>query len=369
MRILHLLYESKDDYFGIGGVGIRAYEIYKHLKERHDITLLCKKYPEARDGEIEGLKHIFVGTESKSLTKTLLSYAYHASQFVKKYCNDFDIIIEEFSPAIPTFFNFFINKPIVLQIQGYTGRLYFNKYNFAYALVLSSLERMMPKFYRNYIFVNEITIKKFKLPKSKNNIKVIPNGISSDLLIVKPLDENYMLYLGRIDIYAKGLDTLLDAYKEFYKFFPEKKLLIAGDGKDLDKFKAIIKDLPMEMQKNIELLGWVSGQRKIDVIKNASFCIFPSRHEVQPITIMEVLACEKAVVISDIPELAYAVKNRTGISFRTGDCHSLFLSMKEIAQNNEKSKMGKRGRELVKNLTWDKIALEYEKFLLTIAES
>lgn len=26
MKILHLLYESRGDYFGIGGAGIRAYE-------------------------------------------------------------------------------------------------------------------------------------------------------------------------------------------------------------------------------------------------------------------------------------------------------------------------------------------------------
>ncbi len=84
MKILHLLYESKGDYFGIGGVGIRAYEIYRHLRDRHDITLLCKKYLGAKDGEINGLRHVFVGTESKSLMKTLLSYAYQSTVFVKK---------------------------------------------------------------------------------------------------------------------------------------------------------------------------------------------------------------------------------------------------------------------------------------------
>lgn len=117
MKILHLLYESKGDYFGIGGVGIRAYEIYSHLRDRHDITLLCKKYPEAKDKEIEGLKHIFVGTESKSLTTTLLSYAYHAALFVKRHGERFDVIIEEFSPAIPTFLHVFTKKPIILQVQ------------------------------------------------------------------------------------------------------------------------------------------------------------------------------------------------------------------------------------------------------------
>ncbi len=122
MKILHLLYESKGDYFGIGGVGIRAYEIYNYLKERHEVTLLCKKYPGAEDGEIGGLRHIFVGTESKSFAKALLSYTYHAVRFVKRYGNKFDIIIEDFSPAAPTFLHVFTKRPIVLQVQGYTGR-------------------------------------------------------------------------------------------------------------------------------------------------------------------------------------------------------------------------------------------------------
>ena len=136
MKILHLLYESKGDYFGIGGVGIRAYEIYGRLKDRHDITLLCKKYPGAVDGYKEGVKHVFVGTESRGLTKTLLSYAWQALLFARKYGKEFDIIIEEFSPGIPTFLHFFSGRPLVLQIQGYTGIKYFEKYNIFYSFVL-----------------------------------------------------------------------------------------------------------------------------------------------------------------------------------------------------------------------------------------
>ena len=85
MKILHLLYESKGDYFGIGGVGIRAYEIYRYLKDHHEVTLLCRKYPGAANGEKEGLRHIFVGEESESLTKTLLAYAYYAAKYVRRH--------------------------------------------------------------------------------------------------------------------------------------------------------------------------------------------------------------------------------------------------------------------------------------------
>ncbi len=85
MKILQLIYESLGNPFGFGGAGVRAYEIYKRLKDRHDITLLCMKYHGARDGEIEGLKHIFIGTESKSLAKSVFSYTVKAANFVRRY--------------------------------------------------------------------------------------------------------------------------------------------------------------------------------------------------------------------------------------------------------------------------------------------
>ncbi len=66
-----------------------------------------------------------------------------------------------------------------------------------------------------------------------------------------PEENNYILYLGRIDIYAKGLDTLIDAYKDFCKSFPEIRLFIAGDGREMKEFKDMLLKLPDDVQKEI----------------------------------------------------------------------------------------------------------------------
>ena len=367
MKILHLLYESKGDYFGIGGVGIRAYEIYRHLSSRHDITLLCKKYPGARDKEIEGLKHVFVGSESNNLTRALLSYAFHAAQFARKYGDEFDIIVEEFSPAIPTFLHLWTKKPLVLQVQGYTGRLYFKKYNPFYALVLCGLEQVRPRYYRQFIFISDQTVKRFSLNKNAN-YRVIPNGVSGEFLHVAPGEGDYVLYLGRIDIYGKGLDLLIRAYKEFFEVFPHIRLVIAGDGRDMDTFHNLLSGLPDAVRKNIEMVGWVSGNTKKEILQNAIFTVFPSRHEVQPISVLEAMACEKAVLVSDIPEFSFVTKHGAGIAFRSGDPVSLAQSMKDMAFSDMREEMGKRAREFVEDRTWDSIAMVYEQFLQHVIE-
>jgi glycosyltransferase involved in cell wall biosynthesis len=368
MKILHLLYESKGDYFGIGGVGVRAYEIYKYLKDRHNITLLCKKYLGAEDREIEGIRHIFVGAENKSLTKTLLSYAYHATRFVKKYGDNFDIIIEEFSPAIPTFLHTFTKKPIVLQIQGYTGVRYFEKYNIFYSGILYIFERLLPLFYRNIIVVSYITKKRYHFNNRNKKIEVISNGIPEELLSYNSGESDYILYLGRIDIHHKGLDILLDAYREFYKIFPHIGLVIAGDGRDREKFLALIQKLPGAIQKNIELSGWADDKKKVHLLRNALMVIMPSRYETQGIVALEAMACGKPLVVSDIPELRYVMQSEAGISFKTGDALSLAQSMKDLMATSERKEMGQRGREYVKGFTWDRIALKYEQFLHEVVE-
>lgn len=341
---------------------MRAYEIYKRLKDRHDISLLCKKYPGAADREIDCLRHIFVGAESRSLARALLSYAYHASLFVKKCGDEFDVIIEEFSPAIPTFLHAFSKRPIVLQVQGYTGGLYFRKYNPIYAATLALLERMRPRYYDNFIFINSETTKKFLLKRTKR-AAIISNGIPPEMLEVAQNEESYILYLGRIDIYGKGLDILLGAYAEFYKAFPDIRLVVAGDGKDTESFKEMLRKLPHGVSKNIELAGWVSDGKKTGVIKNALSVVFPSRHEVQPIAVLEAMACRKPVIVSGIPEFGFVTRVGAGISFKSGDAVSLAESMKHMVADAERKEMGRRGREWVKDRTWDKIAKEYEGFL------
>ncbi|QWR77289.1 glycosyltransferase family 4 protein [Candidatus Magnetomonas plexicatena] len=366
MKILHLLYESKGDSFGIGGVGVRAYELYKFIGKRHDVTLLCKKYKGAKDGVIEGIKHVFCGIESNSLTVALLSYALFASIYVRLNGHKYDVIIEEFSPAIPTFLCFYKKRPLAVQIQGFTGWQYFGKYNPFYALTLFVFERIFPKLYKNIILVNGVTAKRLNLPKNKN-IAIIPNGIDETLLKTQVGEGSYILYLGRIDIHTKRLDLLIKAYEDVYKSYPEVKLVIAGDGRDMEKLNTILSGLDENVRNNISLPGWVEKEQKVEYLSNALMVVLPSQYEVQPIAVTEALAAGRAVIVSDIEELEAMVKSGLCVSFKSGDYQALAVQIMNLLKDTKlRQTLGRTGRKWAYDYHWEKLSSDFEKFLLTL---
>jgi glycosyltransferase involved in cell wall biosynthesis len=364
MKILQIIYESPNCPFGFGGAGVRAYEIYKRLKDRHDITLLCMKYPGAEDGEREGLKHVFVGTESRSLTKSVLAYTIKAAQFIRKHADTFDVIIENFLPSTPFFSKFLTGKPVILQVQGIMEKHSLKKFSPLYSLPMYAVEQFYPGLHDRFIFVSDITKKKImeRVKRRLISCHVIPNGIGEDLLNVVPEEKDYILFLSRIDIYTKGLDVLVGAFEKLCKSYPELRLILAGY--EFDKVDSLLSGLPSSLRERIQCAGFVSGEEKNNLLSKAKLFVLPSRHESSPISILEAAACAKPVIVSDIPELGFVSESGFGLSFPSGSIDGLAEKIDFLLRDAEtRSDMGRKGREYAGQFLWDRIALQFEDAL------
>ena len=364
MKILQIIYESPGCPFGFGGAGVRANEIYKRLKDRHDITLLCMKYPGAEDGEREGLKHVFVGTESRSLTKNVLAYTIKTAQFVRKNANNFDVVIENFLPSTPFFSKFLTRKPVILQVQGIMEKHSLKKFNPLYSLPMYAVEEFYPGLHDRFIFVSDITKKKImeRVKRQVSSCHVIPNGIGEELLNVVPEERDYILFLSRIDIYTKGLDILIKAFEKLCKRYPALRLILAGY--QFDKVDSLLSGLPSSLRERIQYAGFVSGEEKIDLLSKAKLFVMPSRHESLPISILEAAACAKPVIVSDIPELGFVSESGFGLSFPSGSIDGLAEKSDFLLRDAEtRSDMGRKGREYAGQFLWDRIALQFEDAL------
>lgn len=367
MKVLQLIYESLGNPFGFGGAGVRAYEIYKRLRDRHDITLVCMKYPGVKDCEIEGLRHIFLGAESDSLARSVLAYTVRTASFVKKYGADFDIIIENFLPSTPFFSMLFTKTPVVLQVQGIMEKHSIKKFNPLYSVPMYIGERFYPGLYDRFIFVSDVTREKVMAGMGKRPAicSVIPNGINEELLEATPWEDDYILFLSRIDVYTKGLDLLLDAFEIISPEFPELRLVLAGY--EFDRFSRLAASYPDSLKKRIEYAGFVTGDEKVKLLSGARLFVLPSRHESLPISVLEAAACGKPVIVSDIPELGFVQEECFGLSFPSGSVEGLVDKMRLLLLNGALRKdMGIKAREFAGGFLWDQIAARFEEALLCV---
>jgi glycosyltransferase involved in cell wall biosynthesis len=364
MKILQIIYESSGSPFGFGGAGVRAYEIYRRLKNEHDITLLCMKYPGAKDGDHEGLHHVFVGTESRSLARSVLAYTIEAARFVRNHAEAFDVIVENFLPSTPFFSKFLTGKPVILQVQGVMGKHSLKKFSPLYSLPMYAVEQFYPRLHDRFIFVSDVTKEQImgKMKRAVKSCHVIPNGIGEELLHVVPEEKDYLLFLSRIDIYTKGLDILVRAFEKISLRHPELRLVLAGY--EFDNVDMLLSDVRDSLRKRIEYAGFAAGDEKVRLLSGAKLFILPSRHESFPVSILEAAACGKAVVVSDIPELRHVPEAGFGLTFPSGSAEGLAEKIDLLLMDVPKREtLGRCGRNYARKFQWDAIAIHFRDAL------
>ena len=172
----------------------------------------------------------------------------------------------------------------------------------------------------------------------RDKIAYIPNFVNFDRL--KPQNEigNAFIYFGRLG-HEKGLETFIRALK-----LSGLKGWIVGTGPDEGQLRRLVAETGAE----VKFLGYLSGEKLFDAIRNARATVLPSEwYENAPVSVLESYALERPVIganIGGIPELVRA--GVTGETFQSGDAEALADRMERIASmsNEDVLTMGKAGR-------------------------
>lgn len=172
-----------------------------------------------------------------------------------------------------------------------------------------------------------------------HNIKMSKEEIKKKSEILKNKKTKELLFIGSIDE-RKGILDLLDALKKVQTPF---HLSICGNPVDKiieQKMHLAIKELPKD---SVDIKGFVCGDTKEKIIKNADILILPSYGEGFPIVLLEGIASACALITTSVGAIPEVFSNKNGIIINPGDvvgltnaietlCTDKFLS--EIFINN-----------------------------------
>lgn len=197
--------------------------------------------------------------------------------------------------------------------------------------------------------------------------RIIPYGYTvhsypKSCLINK--DEFIIGYLGRLDVQAKGLDLLINAFELFAHKHPEAKLWLVGDGED----KSVLVDWVKEKGLTHSVVFWGSkfGREKEELLENMHIFAHPSRCEGLPTAVLEAASFGLPCVVSVATNLReYIEAHQSGIVIRNDQATDLlhaFESMHRHWSRNELRFISASAISMVENsFNWSKILEKFDK--------
>ena len=166
------------------------------------------------------------------------------------------------------------------------------------------------------------------------------------------LQSRIVIYHGRIDIYAKGLDVLLEAWQQIRGPAGgwDPLLLIIGSGNDHVDFR---QRLGVQASSSIQWIDRYETDRTImrRYLSAADLYVLPSRREGFPVAPLEAMACGLPVVGSDIPAMSTIIEHGNasgGLIVPREDPRVLAETIQRLLRSDDlRSQLGRQARRNV----------------------
>lgn len=288
----------------------------------------------------------------------------------------YDVIhVQDVKGNVPGLFLSFLRRaPLVFTVHGLTP--WMRKYDsifeqkFRKFLWFASELRFL-RMTDHIIVVNKAIrdhlISKWNISASK--LSYIPNGVEPPFFSEGEnhsvrekygLPSHYCLFVGQL-ISRKGVKYLLEALDKSRNV----KCVVVGSGPEKLRLARLFEKL--ELDDKIKLLGNVPSGDLVGLYHGADFFVLPSISEALPLSLLEAMASELPVVVSDLPGLRDVVtEGNDGFLVPPANAEKLCERMEFLAENTSVcKKMGKNAKETAKKYNWGEIAKKtvevYEK--------
>ena len=170
-------------------------------------------------------------------------------------------------------------------------------------------------------------------PNSEDKFIVIPNSINSKDIslrideIKNPYPFEYIVSMGRMTS-QKNFELLINAYSKS-RITQNLKLIIIGDGPQLESLKNLVSDL--DLSNEIIFTGRLSNP--FPIVKNSKFLVNPSSYESFCNVILEALTLSKAVIATDCNygPSDMVINNVNGFLIEVDNLDQMIFSLNKLA--------------------------------------
>lgn len=209
---------------------------------------------------------------------------------------------------------------------------------------------------------------------TNREIIIVPNGIElskytkNNKTKIKDMPMKKILYLGRLEK-RKGIEFLIDAFKELKKKYPNVCLDIAGSGAKQKYLERYVKQGKIS---DIQFLGYVSEQDKIKLMANADLYCSPAPYgESFGIVLLESMAVGVPIVAGNNAGYSGVLTDKGRLSLVNPRSIVDFTQRLEIMlfDNDIRELWSKWAVKEIKKYDFSKITDKYEKVYIDAIKS
>ncbi|HEX6462194.1 MAG TPA: glycosyltransferase family 4 protein [Candidatus Saccharimonadales bacterium] len=354
-----------------GGAEKVMHELSKRLlREGHEVTVLTARYTGAsRQDEIDGVKIIRIG-KSRYLHsfQALLYYLFHLR-------HRFDVVVEVVNTA-PYFGIFFKGKAkAVLLYHQLAREIWFLEASFplnylGYYLLEPGATKLLAASHASVVTVSNSTKQDLlRYGFNSQNVHIISEGThiapveSLKVANSAKFELPTVLSFGALRSMKRTLDQV-KAFEVAKATIPELQMKIAGNDKGAygTQVKAYIQK--SRFKESIEVLGRVSDEQKLELMRKASCIVVTSIKEGWGLIVTEANSQGTPAIVYNVDGLRDAVKD--GISGRVtaSTPEALAAGMCEVLQDENQYKALQAGAyEMSKAITFEQSYQDLKKVL------
>lgn len=377
MKILHVAHFFYPC-LSAGGVVNASYQIARMQARDNSVKVIssdaCKerlKFEESRyDVDIDGIKvDYFKNISNRFKLATMLDTPIGAIFRIKNQIRDFDVVhVHEHRQTLSIIACYFARRygiPYVVQAHG-SVLPFFQK---------EGLKNIFDKVFGFKILhgaskvfaLTEVEKEQYlKMGVEEDRIEIVPLGINIEEYSDLPeegifrekfnisKDDKLIIFIGRVHE-IKGLDLLIDAFKELADSEDDVKLAIVGpDDGYMDALNLRIAEC--DLSDKVIVTGPLYKSEKQEALVDCDLFVMPSKYESFTTSGLEAMACGKPLVLTKNNHIHDWVDGSVGLAC-DDDKMSLKDSMAEVLFDEELSKkFGMNGRRLIQEkYNWDMI--------------
>ncbi len=341
---------------GIAGLESQIYEEYVRLSKQNSMIIITENTDVDSNNNLKIIKVSKISIPKFRGIFKILQYVFSTLRNSKNFDT---IYVRTFSPPellSAIFAKKFLKKKVIFLIPGtwiFVGKNFKNKLQRKIFQTLSHNSDILILYSK--LIIPEIT--SLIGPINESKISIIRNSIDAlKFLPVKLSEENSLLYVGRIHP-LKQIDDIIYAIALVNKVIPNVKLKIVGKVQSIEYYK-FLNDLILKLgcKENIDFVGPIPNEKIVDFYNRAQIFILMGKNEGIPRSILEAMACEKAVIAAANSGIPDVIKhNENGILVENSKYEQLSQEIISLLQNDQKrKKLGVNARKtIIDDFNWN----------------